>query len=214
MAKVPRREQQRSLETKSVLLQAALTEFANNGFEGATTRWIAEQAGVNHNLIRHHFGSKEDLWKATARHVFEMYQGRIEDRLAGLEGVDPTTVTKLLLREFILFSASVPEFHRFMMQANQGDAERLSWLADEFLRFGTQQELQTLEAGQDFGIFKSGDALHLRFIFIGAATSIFTFAAEFKLLTGRDPFAPDMIEQHVDVILNLFGGIDSQHENS
>lgn len=201
-----RRPQQRSLETRRVLLEAALSEFANLGFEGATTRWIAEQAGVNHNLIRHHFGSKEDLWKACAEHVFERYQTRIRERRKGLDEGDASTLTRLMLKEFILFSADVPEFHGFMLRANQGDRGRLMWLVNRFLQVGSEQEIQALETGQNVGEFVAGDAIHLRYLFIGAATSIFAFAAEFEALTGRDPFDNAVIDQHVELMLKLFGG--------
>jgi AcrR family transcriptional regulator len=46
------------------LLETALTAFASHGFEGAATRGIAEAAGAPQGLIRHHFGSKEGLWRA------------------------------------------------------------------------------------------------------------------------------------------------------
>jgi AcrR family transcriptional regulator len=46
------------------LLDTALVAFATHGFEGAGTRGIAEAAGAPQGLIRHHFGSKEGLWRA------------------------------------------------------------------------------------------------------------------------------------------------------
>lgn len=46
------------------LLEGALEAFAAHGFEGASTHAIAEAAGAQQGLIRHHFGSKEGLWSA------------------------------------------------------------------------------------------------------------------------------------------------------
>jgi AcrR family transcriptional regulator len=48
---------------REALLRAALSSFAAHGFKGASTRAIAAAAGVNQGLIRHHFGSKEGLWR-------------------------------------------------------------------------------------------------------------------------------------------------------
>lgn len=205
-APAPRREQQRSINTKAAILAAGLNEFARLGFDGASTRSITEQAGVNHNLIRHHFGTKEGLWKAIARQVFEGYNDRIQSRLNGLDGVDQKTVTRLLLKEFILFSAEVPDFNRFMMQANQGETNRLVWMVDEFLRQGSQQEIVLLELAQNVGVFTSGSSDLLRYMFIGAATSIFTFAAEFKEMTGKNAFDGEVIDEHVNLMLTLFTG--------
>ena len=47
--------------TRSRLLVAAMTVFAETGYAGATTRAIAERAGVNEVTLFRHFGSKADL---------------------------------------------------------------------------------------------------------------------------------------------------------
>ena len=51
--------------TREQILRAARSEFAAKGFKGATTRAIAEAAGVNIALIAHYFGSKHRLFAET-----------------------------------------------------------------------------------------------------------------------------------------------------
>ncbi len=205
-----RREQQRSVATKNSILLAALTEFANLGFEGASTRGIAERADVNHTLITHHFGSKETLWKETASYVFDLYAEQLQLRRDGLAGVDEPILVKLMLKEFILFSAHYPEFHRFMLQANQGTPERLAWLVDKFLLPRSGIEVEVCDQAQDAGLFPAGDSLHLRYLFIGAATSIFALAGEYQRISGEDPFSKEMIDRHVDLVLGLFASASNQ----
>ncbi len=48
-------------------MQAARAEFAARGFAGARTAQIAEQAGVNKQLIFYYFGSKRGLYDAVLR---------------------------------------------------------------------------------------------------------------------------------------------------
>lgn len=48
-------------DTRDVILAAALETYSRCGFRGATTRRIAETAGVNEVTIFRHFGSKEAL---------------------------------------------------------------------------------------------------------------------------------------------------------
>src|ERR1700758_1105142 len=55
---------QRGQETRGRILEAALELFAASGFEGASTRTIAERAGVNLPAIQYYFGSKEGLYRA------------------------------------------------------------------------------------------------------------------------------------------------------
>jgi len=202
--KTVRREQQRALETKQAIITAALREFADKGFGGASTREIAQQANVNHRLISHHFGGKDNLWQATAEYVFGAYAKRLSERYRGLDGVDEPVLLRLMLREFILFSAKVPQLHRFMVQANEGDRARLDWLITNFVTPGMELELTLLKKAQDAGLLRSGDVLHLRYLFIGAATSVFTLAAEYRQISNQDPFDDEFIDKHVDMVLSLF----------
>lgn len=48
-------------DTRETILAAALDAYSKYGFRGATTRRIAEAAGVNEVTIFRHFGSKEAL---------------------------------------------------------------------------------------------------------------------------------------------------------
>ncbi len=201
-ASLKRKSQQRAIETQTAIIDAALQEFAAYGFEGASARRIAEAASVNPALITHHFGGKDGLWRAVAEEVFERYEERIQVRQAGLEGVDEPTQLRLLLREFILFAARTPELHRFMIQANQGDPERLDWLVDRFVRTGNTGAV--FERAQVLGLFPAGDPMHLRYLFIGAATSIFIFSGELERLGDVDPFDENTIEKHIDLVLALF----------
>lgn len=56
-----RRNPQRSREA---ILDAALEEFAAHGFAGARVQAIAQRAGLNKQLISHHFGGKHALYQA------------------------------------------------------------------------------------------------------------------------------------------------------
>jgi AcrR family transcriptional regulator len=47
--------------TKQALLAAGLQVFAERGYDAATTREVAQAAGVNEQLIQRYFGGKEGL---------------------------------------------------------------------------------------------------------------------------------------------------------
>lgn len=50
--------------TRKLLLDAAIAEFAESGYAGARTDRIASDAGVNKQLIFYYFGSKAGLYDA------------------------------------------------------------------------------------------------------------------------------------------------------
>lgn len=65
--------------TRSRLIDAALDAFGRYGFDGTSTREIARLAGTNLAAIPYHFGGKEGLHIAVARHIAEEVKGRLGD---------------------------------------------------------------------------------------------------------------------------------------
>jgi AcrR family transcriptional regulator len=57
------------LTARARIREAALRHFAEEGYERATIRGIARTAGVSPGLLRHHFGSKEELRQACDEYV-------------------------------------------------------------------------------------------------------------------------------------------------
>lgn len=66
--------------TRAALIRAALEIFGRDGFHAASTRAIAQAAGVNQALIGFHFGGKQGLYLATLEYVL----GRIGERMGPL----------------------------------------------------------------------------------------------------------------------------------
>ena len=65
-----RKERSDGQETREALLAAAAEEFAEKGFEGASTRGICARAGVNAALANRYFGTKEALYRLVAKRLF------------------------------------------------------------------------------------------------------------------------------------------------
>jgi AcrR family transcriptional regulator len=61
----------RGEDTRQRLIEAALKIFGESGFEGASTRMLADAAGANLAAIPYHFGSKEGLYRAAAEFIVE-----------------------------------------------------------------------------------------------------------------------------------------------
>lgn len=79
--------QQKALETKNKLIDAALRTFSRKGFKESTTKDIAKEAGVTDGLIYHYFQSKEDLLWA----IFEKYTllHSLEETVSRLDSNQP-----------------------------------------------------------------------------------------------------------------------------
>jgi TetR/AcrR family transcriptional regulator, regulator of cefoperazone and chloramphenicol sensitivity len=65
--------------TRDKLLLAAVDAFGKYGFEGTTTRMLAESAGVNLQAIPYYFGGKEGLYGATAEYIATAISAHLSD---------------------------------------------------------------------------------------------------------------------------------------
>src|SRR5712671_5334371 len=128
-----RAEQQRALETRSAILDAAIAEFAERGFEGASIRAIADRLGLQHPLITYHYRSKDILWRAAAEHAFA--QIKSEWDISAPEDSDLSPLARLRHEYTSVFRYTVafPEFHRFMRQEALTNNPRLKWVAETIL---------------------------------------------------------------------------------
>ena len=73
------------MDVREQLLEAALKVFADAGFRGATTRRIAQEAGVNEVTLFRQFGSKEGL-------ILEAVIRAVEATVPGVQLVRPGTL--------------------------------------------------------------------------------------------------------------------------
>lgn len=198
----PRRPQQRGLETRDRLVEAALAVFAARGFEGATTREIARRAGVALAALPYHFETKEALWRAAADRIFGLLAERFAPLIAG-GGAPGLEGARRLLREFVHFAAEHPELHRFMIQEGTGPSPRLTWLVETHVRpLYTAVRGLAGEARRRGGV--PGRLEHLYYAMIGAASMPYAVAPEYELLTGARPDAKALVDAHVALLERLF----------
>ena len=199
-----RRMQRRSLETRDRVVEAALQVFASHGFEGATTREIARRAGVALAALPYHFTTKEALWRAAADRIFARLAETFRRRLAAVEGEDVPTRLRLLLRDFVSFQAANPDLHRFMIQEGIARTPRLEWLVETHIRPIYDTVRSMVLAAQSAGMTALGRPEHLHYMLIGAASSVYSLAAEFELLTGESPSRAALVDEHVALLERLF----------
>jgi AcrR family transcriptional regulator len=80
-------------ENQRRILQVATREFAEKGLAGARVAEIAEQAGVNKQLLYYYFGSKEGLYSAVLGSMVSISRNLI------MELADRDNLTDAFLRE-------------------------------------------------------------------------------------------------------------------
>jgi len=193
--------------SRELILRAALRAFAVRGFDGASTREIAAEAGVNHGLIPYYFGSKLKLWQAAVDLAFEELKTDAERILANASVLDDRERAARLIRAHVHFVAAHPEFVRLMHEEGKRSGPRMRWITDRHVKplYRTIEKL--LERGRDRGTLRTGiPPLHFFYVLAGAAGVIFHQAEECKRLTGIDPCKPEVVEEHARVVERLLLG--------
>jgi len=107
--------------TKARILHAAEEVFACRGFEGASTREIAARAAVNISSLHYHWASKETLYVAVFRDVFERIMERLESTITPLLGGETARgnqgdVVGRIMRELFDFFVGQPTIPRLLLR--------------------------------------------------------------------------------------------------
>lgn len=82
----------RSDATRAAILRAARERFAADGYERATIRAIAADAGIDPSMVMRYYGNKERLFAAAAE--FDL-------RLPDLKGVPPSELGTAVIQHFL-----------------------------------------------------------------------------------------------------------------
>lgn len=90
-------------ERRTSLMEATLACVARHGLDGATVRRITQEAGVTAGLVRHHFGSKDDLIKNAYAYLIGQLTTRASESAAG-----PGDTAAMQLRRFLVANMTQP----------------------------------------------------------------------------------------------------------
>lgn len=210
--KTPRKQQQRSIRTKQKLLDAALDAFAENGFQGTSTRNIAERAGVHHPLITYHFKNKEELWRAAADRIFREFNGKLARAAEEQAGECPKARMSAMIRAYVHYAASNPALHKIMVQEASRPSKRLDWLVDTHLRPVFQIVVKDIEELQKRGVAPEGDPALLFHMIRVSSGALIALALELKGTSNIDLEKPAQLDALADLIIRVFlpGDIDEE----
>lgn len=185
------------------ILLAAIECFGAFGYAGTSTRAVAERAGVSHPLLIYHCQSKDQLWLSAMEQLIGRYQQGLDARVASVAPGDPMARLRAFIEHFVEFSAQAPQLHRIMTQQSTQGSERIHWLIDHSLRASFTQVCSLIRAAQRSGAIRGGDPARLYYAVIGLGGTLFSVSSEFRLLTGRDVFAPAELRKTIDLILDF-----------
>jgi TetR/AcrR family transcriptional regulator len=121
-------------DTRSEILDAALKAFAVAGFEAMSVRELTRRLGMSHNLVHHHFGSKQDLWRAAIDHGVGAAADELTELLSQAIGSPRSRqVLHQVLESAIALLTKRPEVARIFADESARLGPRLDYLYEKFL---------------------------------------------------------------------------------
>jgi TetR/AcrR family transcriptional regulator len=187
---------------RTALINAAINEFAAHGFEGASTRRIAEAADAHQSQIKYHFDTKDDLWKRCVEVLIDELDAAIFQSFDP-SNTDGRAVFEATIRGLVHFAARRPELNRIMMHEATNASDRLKWLVDTRLRSRHGSLTATWSELVAGGLVAPIDVDVVYHTVVGAASLLYANAPEAQLL-GIDTASPTLVDRHADALVNMF----------
>src|SRR5437588_5795945 len=97
-----------SEDRRAAIIKAVRRVFAEKGFDGTTTRELADAAGVSEALLFKHFPNKEALYSA-----MQVFCGNEQDpeKLERIKALEPSTSTLVLIVHLMVSKTVGRECH-------------------------------------------------------------------------------------------------------
>ena len=204
LEKPPRKQQHRSIRTKQKLLDAALDAFSENGFQGTSTRNIAERAGVHHPLITYHFKNKEELWRAAADRIFTEFNAALAAAAQAQAGECPKARMSSMIRAYVHYAAGQPALHKIMVQEASRPSRRLDWLIQTHLRPLYEAAVEDIKVLQERGVAPQGDPALLFNMIRVSSGAMLALALELKGTSNIDLEQPGQLDALAEMIIRVF----------
>jgi TetR/AcrR family transcriptional regulator len=191
-------------ESRSAILQAAVSEFAEHGIAGARTDAIAREAHVNKALLYYYFKDKDALYEAVLDHVFEGLKARV---LPVLESNLPPRQKMLeYLGTYFDYIAANPRFPRVVqgewVRAGAG-ALRMERIAKQYFRPIFEKLVVVLREGIAAGEFRAVNPIDFLPSIAAVIVFYFTSAPLMKTVLKEDPLSTKRIRERRAFVLDF-----------
>lgn len=146
-----RRTKEEAEQTKQDLLDAALAEFSEKGYQAARLQDIAKRAGATRGAIYHHFENKADLYKKLIESAAQQGDVAVQTAVAG--GGSFADICRRILTTTLRMLEEDPQFRRVMALSlfKTGASPELAAIEAERLQ-NAEATVQSIAAYMEYGI--------------------------------------------------------------
>ncbi len=195
-----RGEQQRSIESRNAILVAALSEFADKGYDATSIRSIGERAGLHFTLVTYHFKNKRKLWEAAVSHFFEEINDSWQSEMATMSSDDPLDLLRHQFHSFLRFTVRYPDFHRTILHENRHNSPRLDWVIRYFVKPIMDATIPNIVKAQKNGSLQQCDHVLFYYMILGACAALSANTGEIEQSSDLDTKSEATISEYWNII--------------
>jgi AcrR family transcriptional regulator len=180
------------LTARARIRNAALRYFADCGFDRATIRDIARAAGVSPGLVRHHFGSKDELRKACDAYALDALHAYVARAMTD-EGLnDPKLIAEA--------RDPLHPYQLYLARALIDGSEAAAQIFDEMVAM-TEQILRQIDTQRPDP--PAADLRARAAVTLAMALGIPTFRAHISRSIGTDILSPEGGRRVILAVLDI-----------
>ncbi len=171
--KRPRKEAELwvNFNKKGVILQAALNEFSEKGYNETTVADISSRARVTGPTVYEYFKNKEDILMCIPELAVENFLSELKDHIANTNS--PDSLFKLYLWNQASSFDNYPKYYKVLLKEIRCNQNFYETKAYQLFRRYSLELINILESGVKAGIFrKEADLYRVRDMFFGTFDQI------------------------------------------
>ena len=187
-----------AVQRRVSIIESATSVFAERGFEGASTRALADKASVNIGMLAYYFGDKKGLYNAVLDHL---YGQLVNLSLPDLRGMAPEIRVRAVVRYLYRFALKNRDVVRILLRHVNKEGRlpefvRQKWSAPTFMKIVELEQVLDIGSLHD----KRLSLLSLNHLLARYAV---TTPDDWKGLLGGESNT-DLVEEHLgDVAVKL-----------
>lgn len=182
-ARLPTGREERTRALRQAIIESAASEFAAQGYGGASLRSIASRTGIELGHLGYHFSTKMELWQAAVSHIFETIPISADIPLASNADGARASIIKMAL-DYAAFSQAHPEHIHIVFSEAAAGGERLDWLADKFLNKVVEGLRSHIEHAHNLGVITAANASIVLAALVGISAINFALPKLRDILLG------------------------------
>lgn len=190
------RRHSNAVSGREALLDAAITSFAQHGYQAASLRMIAREAGVDVALCARLFGNKAKLWQAvidTLQDNFEQHMKAELLQIVERSKQDPEQAMRDFIAFYVRLCSSQPAMPAFLLHEATASLERIEIIQKQLIKPLMQLLVPVVIRARDAGVVQFNNPL----IFIRMMASSLSMLLAAPRLLPDEALAASVISEHL-----------------